>query len=135
MEPWLHGCSLGTRRTVLFLHRGLPATVTPVDDGSAWFQDWQVFDLLPEFFYNLYHQHSNFESTNSSLKRKFPAELRSEEVKSHVNEFLCKLIAYNLVVCAREMKMRGIRPDFLSEVPILEDAVRELVESPVLQVA
>ena len=30
------------------------------------------------------------------------------------NELLCKLIAYNLVVSAREMRMRGIRPDFPS---------------------
>ena len=26
-------------------------TVTPADDGSAWSQDWRVFDLLPGFFY------------------------------------------------------------------------------------
>ena len=82
-------------------------TVTPADDGSAWSKDWQLFDLLPAFFYEAYHKRSNVESTNSSLKRLFPAELRCEEFEGHVNELLCKLIAYNLVVSARETRMRG----------------------------
>ena len=46
-------------------------TVPPADDGSAWSRDWQVFHLLPEFFYAIYHKRSNVESTNSSLKRLF----------------------------------------------------------------
>ena len=36
---------------------------------------------LPEFFYAIYHKRSNVESTNSSPKRLFPAELRSEELR------------------------------------------------------
>ena len=78
-------------------------TVTPADDGSAWSQDWQIFDLLPAFFYEAYH--------------------------------ICKLVAYNLVVSARQMRMRGIRPDFPSEVPILEDVVRGMVAAPLLRAA
>ena len=105
-------------------------TVTPADDGSAWSRDWQLFDLLPAFFYEAYHKRSNVESTNSSLKRLFPAELRSEEFEGHVNELLCKLIAYNLVVSARAMRMRGVRPDFPSEIPLLEDVVRGWLKSP-----
>ena len=54
-------------------------TVTPDEDGSAWSEAWQVFDLLPAFFYEAYHKRSNVEATNSSLKRLFPAELRCEE--------------------------------------------------------
>ena len=110
-------------------------TVTPADDGSAWSKDWQLFDLLPAFFYEAYHKRSNVESTNSSLKRLFPAELSCEEFEGHVNELLCKLIAYNLVVSARETRMRGVRPDFPSEVPLLEDVLRGMVEVPVLMAA
>lgn len=110
-------------------------TVAPDEDGSAWSEAWKLFDLLPAFFYEAYHKRSNVEATNSSLKRLFPAELRCEEFEGHVNEVLCKLIAYNLVVCAREMRMRGVRPDFPSEVPLLEDVLRRMVEVPVLMAA
>ena len=56
-------------------------------------------------------------------------------MSGHVNELLCKLIAYNLVVSARKMRMRGIVPDFPSEVPLLEDVLRGMVEAPVLRAA
>ena len=56
-------------------------------------------------------------------------------MSGHVNELLCKLIAYNLVVSARKMRMRGIVPDFPSEVPLLEDVLRGMVEIPVLRAA
>ena len=102
-------------------------TVAPDEDGSAWSEAWKLFDLLPAFFYEAYHKRSNVEATNSALKRLFPAELRCEEFEGHVNEVLCKLIAYNLVVCGREMRMRGVRPDFPSEVPLLEDVLRRMV--------
>ena len=49
---------------------------------------------------------------NSSLKRLFPAELRTEEFEGYINELLSKLIACDLVVCVREIRMRGIAPDF-----------------------
>ena len=94
-----------------------------------------MFDLLPAFFYEAYHKRSNVEATNSALKRLFPAELRCEEFEGHVNELLCKLIGYNLVVCAREMRMRGMMPDFPSEVPLLEDVLRGMVEVPVQMAA
>ena len=109
--------------------------MTPDDDGSAWSEAWQVFDLLPAFFYEAYHKHSNVESTNSALKTLFLAELRCEEFEGHVNEILSKLIAYNLAVSAREMRMRGISPDYPSEVPLLEDVLRGMVEIPVLSAA
>ena len=41
-------------------------------------------------------------------------------------------MAYNLVVCARQMRMRGVVPDFPSEVPLFEDVLRGMVEVPVL---
>ena len=74
-------------------------TATPADDGSAWSKDCELFDPLPVFFCLVHH--NRVESTTSSLKCLFPAELRSEEFEGYVNEFLCKLIAYNLVVYAR----------------------------------
>lgn len=51
------------------------------------------------------------------------------------NEALCKVIACNLVVFAREMRMCGIRPDFPAEVSLLEEAVRGLYEVPGLKAA
>ena len=49
--------------------------------------------------------------------------------------FSASLIARNLVVSGREMRMRGVRPDFPSEVPLIEDVVRGMVEAPVLRAA
>ena len=40
-----------------------------------------------------------------------------------------------LEVAARQMRMGGIMPDFPTEIPFLEDVVRELVETPRLQAA
>lgn len=49
--------------------------------------------------------------------------------------FSASLIARNLVVSGREMRMRGVRPDFPAEVPLIEDVVRGMVEAPVLRAA
>ena len=70
------------------------------------------------------------ESTNSALKRKFPVQLRSGEFSGHSNELLCKIIAYNLVTVGREMRIRGVVPDFPTEVHMLENSVKALNEEP-----
>ena len=105
-------------------------TVPVVDDGSAWSDALQFFNNFPDAFNDEYHQRSNVESTNSALKRKFPAQLRSKAFSGHVNEILCKIIAYNLGVVGREMRMRGVVPDFPKEVYMLENSVKALNEEP-----
>jgi hypothetical protein len=70
-----------------------------------------------------YHQRSNAESTFSALKRKFPGQIRMEDYTGQVNETLCKVLAYNLSGVAREVRMRGVRPDFPSEADRLEQTV------------
>lgn len=99
-----------------------------VDDGSAWSDALQFFNSFPDAFNDEYHQRSNVESTNSAVKRKFPAQLRSKEFSGHSNELLCKIIAYNLVVVGREMRMRGVVPDFPKEVHMLENSIKVLNE-------
>ena len=103
-------------------------TVPVVDDGSAWSDALQFFNNFPDAFNDEYHQRSNVESTNSALKRKFPAQLRSKAFSGHVNEILCKIIAYNLGVVGREMRMRGVVPDFPKEVYMLENSIKVLNE-------
>ena len=60
------------------LHKGMANGFALL--SSAWFRDWQVFDLLPAFFYEAYHKRSSVESTNSSLKTLFPGEFGSEKL-------------------------------------------------------
>ena len=90
----------------------------------------QFFDSFPDVFNDEYHQRSNVESTNSSLKRKFPAQVRSIGFGGRVNEILCKIIAYNLGIARREMWMRGVIPDFPKEVSMLENSIKVLDEEP-----
>ena len=90
----------------------------------------QFFDSFPDVFNDEYHQRSNVESTNCSLKRKFPAQVRSIGFGGRVNEILCKIIAYNLGIARREMWMRGVIPDFPKEVSMLENSIKVLDEEP-----
>ncbi len=48
---------------------------------------------------------------------KKPADLINSE------QLLCKVLAYNLSGVAREVRMRGVRPDFPSEADRLEQTV------------
>ena len=64
------------------------------------------------------------------MKGKFPAQLRSKSFQGQFNELLCKLVAYNLVAVAREVRMLGIVPDFPSEVGLLEGSIQAFCEVP-----
>ena len=93
------------------------------DDGTAWSAAlWKFLQCNSEFM-DEYHQRSNAESTFSALKRKFPSQIRMEEYTGQVNETLCKVLAYNLSGVAREVRMRGVKPDFPSEADPLERSV------------
>ena len=117
---------LGAEFYVPFKSNAAPAA----EDGSAWSDALQFFNNFPDAFNDEYHQRSNVESTNSALKRKFPAQLRSKAFSGHVNEILCKIIAYNLGVVGREMRMRGVTPDFPKEVEMLANSIKVLNEEP-----
>ena len=117
---------LGAELFVPFKSNTVPARA----DGSAWSEAWQVFNDQLDKFNDEYHRRSNVESTNSSLKRKFPAQLRSKSFQGQFNELLCKLVAYNLVAVAREVRMLGIVPDFPSEVGLLKGSIQAFSEAP-----
>ena len=115
---------LGGKLLVEFKSNTVPAR----DDGSAWSEAWQFFSEQPGQFDDEYHLRSNVESTNGAMKAKFPAKLRSKSFVGHFNELLCKLIAYNIVAVSREVRMRGIMPDYPAEIGLLEGPVRALRE-------
>ena len=115
---------LGGKLLVEFKSNTAPAR----DDGSAWSEALKYFREELGLFKEEYHLRSNVESTNGALKAKFPAKLRSKSFVGHFNELLCKLIAYNIVAVAREVRMRGITPDYPAEIGILEGPIRALVE-------
>ena len=94
-----------------------------VADGTAW--SAALWDFLHRYdeFMDEYHQRSNAESTFSALKRKFPSQIRMEYPTGQVNETLCKVLAYNLSGVAREVRMRGVKPDFPSEAGLLGQSV------------
>ena len=51
-----------------------------------------------------------------------------KECYTQVNESLCKMIAHNLCVVAREVRVRGIELNLSTEVVALEDCIRVVVE-------
>ena len=103
-------------------------TVPPSDDGSAWSKSLSYFLEFPDDFWLAYHKRSNVESTYSAFKRLFPEQLRTKGFNAQVNESLCKVIAYNLVVLAREVRMKGIDFDLPMEAMALEGCIKEVVE-------
>lgn len=78
----------------------------------AWKKAYHFFMLNAEEFYQHYHKRSNVESAFSSIKKKFGDGLKSKNYTAQVNELLCKVVAYNIVVLIHEMEELGIRPDF-----------------------
>ena len=99
-----------------------------VDDGTAWSAAlWDFLNRHDEFM-DEYHQRSNAESTFSALKRKFPSQIRMEYPTGQVNETLCKVLAYNLSGVAREVRMRGVKPDCPSEADLLERSVAAIYQ-------
>ena len=75
-----------------------------------------------------YHLPSNVESTNGSAKVTQPQKLRCKSFGAQVNEALAILVAYNLRVLAREVRMRRLELDLEAEVLAFEDCIRKVVE-------
>ena len=118
------GGELGYETRVPFKSNTLP----PADDGSEWSRNLWLFLNDKGRFMEEYHQRSNIESTNGSLKVTHPQKLRGKGFCAQENEALAILVAYNLRVLAREVWMRGLELDLESEVLVFEDCIREVVE-------
>ena len=61
-------------------------------------------------------------------KRVLPEKLRTQNFGAQMNEVLAKLVAYNLRVLSREVRMRDIALDLPVEARFLEDCIRKVVE-------
>ncbi len=85
----------------------------------AWKKAYHYFQLNAEEFYAHYHKRSNVESVFASIKKKFGDGLKSKNYNAQVNELLCKVIAYNVVVLIHEMEELKIKPDFAQGVKTL----------------
>jgi len=89
------------------------STATGKSRGStAWKKAFHFFQLNADEFYEHYHKRSNVESAFASIKKKFGDALKSKNHTAQVNELLCKMIAYNIVVLIHEMQELGINPQF-----------------------
>ena len=85
----------------------------------AWRKAFLYFQLKADEFYQHYHKRSNVESAFSSIKAKFGDSLKSKSHNAQVNELLCKVIAYNIVVLIHEMEELNISPNFAEGVKAL----------------
>lgn len=103
-------------------------TLPPSGDGSYWDRDLQYFNENCEAFWKEYHRRSNVETTNSALKLTMPEKIRSKGEVAQTNEALTKLIAYNIRVLGREIRMRDIVLDLPALIGCLEGCIPEVVE-------
>lgn len=63
-------------------------------------------------FRTFYGKRNNAESTFSAVERLFQKIIRSTNWVGQVNESLCKLLCYNIVVLIHQKYKRGIEPEF-----------------------
>lgn len=99
---------LGTRAYIPFKEN----SIGNARGSLAWKKAYHYFQLHSEEFYQHYHKRSNVESAFSSIKKKFGDGLKSKNYTAQVNELLCKVIAYNIVVLIHEMEELGIKAGF-----------------------
>jgi len=79
---------------------------------KIWSKMYHYFELNKDEFLLHYHKRSNVESTFASIKRKLGDTLKSKNNTAQINELLCKIIAYNIIVLIQEMYELGIKVDF-----------------------
>lgn len=91
------------------------ASGKPRGKGYIWRKMFHYFQLNQEEFMEHYHKRSNIESAFASIKKKFGDALKSKNYTAQVNELLCKIIAYNVVVLIHEMEELKIKPDFCTQ--------------------
>ena len=118
------GEQLGFKPVIPFKKNTRP----PSGDGSPWSTGLSYFLEFSTEFWRDYYLRNNGESGYSSFKRLFPEQLRTKEFYTQVNESLCKVVAYNLSVLARQVRMRGIELDLPTEAVALEGCIRDMLE-------
>lgn len=81
--------------------------------SPIWRKMYFYFKMNQTEFMQNYNKRSNIESTFSAMKKKLGETLKSKNHTAQVNELLCKVIAYNIMVLIQEMHELGIEPTFL----------------------
>lgn len=76
-------------------------------DTAAWTRAYRYFSRQRDGFDEAYHQRSNVGRTIGAIKRKLSEKLYSCNRCAQPNEFLCKLIAYNITVAIHSMHLSG----------------------------
>lgn len=81
-------------------------------NGKLWNSLLQYFREHEDDFYAHYHQRSNVEASNSSVKRLFDNITRSISPAARVNEVLARVVAYNITRCIHASYIDGVEPFF-----------------------
>ena len=87
----------------------------PVWDQSSWARAYRLQFDYPDLWYPMYHRRSVVETGFSSIKRLFGETLRSKNLDAQVNELLCKILSYNIVVLIHEMFALDLYPFFATD--------------------
>ena len=80
--------------------------------SRMWNKMYGYFMFYRDEFLDHYHKRSNIESTFSSIKKRLGDSLKSKNRTAQINELLCKIIAYNILVLIEEIYELGIVPNF-----------------------
>ena len=115
------GPRVGADIRILFKENSLP----PSGDGSEWDKVLQHYYAARENFMKEYHRRSNAESGIEATKVTRSGKIRTKGFYAQVNEALALLVAYNLRVLAREVRMKNL--DLRTDWSALEDCVRRVV--------
>ncbi len=102
-------------------------TLPPSYDGSEWDRILQHYYAAYETFMEEYHRRSNAESAIGAIKATRAGKIRTKLFNAQVNEALALLVAYNLRVLAREVRMKKLALDLRTDWGILQDIVRQVV--------
>ena len=107
----------------MFKENTLPSS----GDGSEWDRVLQHYYVAREEFLKEYHRRSNSESAIGAIKATRSGKIRTKRFDAQVNEALALLVAYNLRVLAREVRMKKLDLDLRIDRLVLEDCVRRVV--------
>jgi hypothetical protein len=91
-------------------------TISKQLGAPGWADMVAFFTLHRAEFDRIYHRRSLVESVNSAIKRRFGESLRSRTATSRVNELLCKLLAYNLVVLVQQLHFLHAEDEWLDRI-------------------
>ena len=88
-------------------------------DG-LWDRLFYFYSFNRQSFLEHYHKRSNVESTNSMIKAKFGASVKSKSPIAQVNEVLCKVLAHNICVLIQSFYELGIESTFCAEMSVAQ---------------